>query len=98
MTSQFWWIPTTVARRRSHEVLWDSAEYRSEFADLAFALDNDTQVVLKHFAVTERSSTITGFDGSAWHDTRVHVCETAYCRLLRYDWLAVSVTLTDTYR
>ncbi|WP_223847850.1 ASCH domain-containing protein [Bifidobacterium reuteri] len=46
---------TTAAEwRRTHEMFWDSDEYRAEFRDPSFPLDDDTLVVLEHFTVTQR--------------------------------------------
>ncbi|NMM99565.1 RNA-binding protein [Bifidobacterium sp. DSM 109958] len=46
---------TTAAQwRRTHEAFWDSPDYRAEFSDPHFPLDDDTLVVLERFAVTER--------------------------------------------
>lgn len=45
----------TVAEwRRTHESFWNSPDYRAEFADPDFPLDDDTLVVLEHFAIAER--------------------------------------------
>ena len=46
---------TTAAQWRStHETFWNSDEYRADFSDPTFPLDDDTLVVLERFAVTER--------------------------------------------
>ncbi|RSX53719.1 RNA-binding protein [Bifidobacterium goeldii] len=46
---------TTAAQwRRTHEEFWNSAEYRSYFADPTFPIDGDTLVVLERFKVAER--------------------------------------------
>ena len=40
--------------RSTHETFWNSDEYRAEFSDPTFPLDDDTLVVLERFTVTER--------------------------------------------
>lgn len=46
---------TTPAQwRRTHEAYWNSAEYRSYFADPTFLIDDDTLVVFERFRVAER--------------------------------------------
>lgn len=40
--------------RRAHETFWDSGDYRRQFADPDFALDDETRVVFEHFGVVER--------------------------------------------
>ncbi|KFI51816.1 ASCH domain-containing protein [Bifidobacterium biavatii] len=48
-------VDTTAAQwRRTHEAYWNSAEYRSYFADPTFPVNDDTLVVLERFKVTER--------------------------------------------
>ncbi|KAA8817497.1 ASCH domain-containing protein [Bifidobacterium callitrichos] len=39
--------------RRVHEAFWDSQNYRAEFTDHDFPIDDDTPVVLEHFTVKE---------------------------------------------
>ncbi|PWG66898.1 ASCH domain-containing protein [Bifidobacterium callitrichidarum] len=49
---------TTAAQwRRTHEAYWNSAEYRSCFADPAFPVGDDTLVVLERFKVAELEMT-----------------------------------------
>ncbi|WP_240539277.1 ASCH domain-containing protein [Bifidobacterium sp. SO1] len=45
---------TAAQWRRTHEEFWNSAEYRSYFADPTFPIDDDTLVVLEYFKVAER--------------------------------------------
>ncbi|WP_152973558.1 ASCH domain-containing protein [Bifidobacterium aesculapii] len=46
---------TTAAQWRSkHETFWNSSDYRNEFSDSTFPLNDDTLVVLERFMVTER--------------------------------------------
>ncbi|NMM97934.1 ASCH domain-containing protein [Bifidobacterium olomucense] len=46
---------TATQWRRTHEAYWNSSEYRSCFADPAFAIDDDTLVVLEYFKVENMS-------------------------------------------
>ncbi|WP_239519286.1 ASCH domain-containing protein [Bifidobacterium ramosum] len=45
---------SAVQWRHTHEAYWNSAEYRSCFADPTFPINDDTLVVLERFKVTER--------------------------------------------
>ncbi|TPF95325.1 ASCH domain-containing protein [Bifidobacterium sp. UTBIF-78] len=49
---------TTAAEwRRTHESFWNSPDYRTEFSNPDFPLDDDTLVVLEHFTVAAHLQT-----------------------------------------